>query len=289
MQFLIPIPLLVILIEFTASRLILDATAKTILRICEMQDLTANLILPESERNNLNFLDGIGEIIEIASENPKCPFRVEFLSEKRVEKAKHRRFTIFIVKNFENFSEIFIKMSKNLNFKKFFLILLLNGNEAEAKNVLKMVWKFKMFNVDVIYEINENLIAIATFEPFHDESCDHIRFFLIDKFENGKFVKNSKKFFPEKLKNLQSCPLRVATSLDASPCVYGEKLKDGGLVPSGSDVEVINALSQVLNFKINFTLTKTQGFLDEDGTAEGTKFCYYSLKIHVHLQAHSNI
>mgnify|MGYP003513160290 FL=1 len=47
--------IIVIFIEFTTTRLIFDATAKAILKICEVQDLTANLILPVSEKNNLHF------------------------------------------------------------------------------------------------------------------------------------------------------------------------------------------------------------------------------------------
>lgn len=261
--------ILVIFIKFTNSRLILEATAKTILKICEKRDLTANLVLPQSEKNNLNFLDEINEIVEISSMNPKCPFRVEFKKSEGSEKMKYRRFNIFIVVSVKEFYTFFTKSSKNLNFKKFFLIILLNGSEVEAKEIMNTVWKFRMFNVDIIYSNNENLISIATFEPFHDESCEHTKFLLINQFKAGKFVKNSKDFFPEKFKNLQSCPLRVATSLDANPCVYGEKQGDGSLVPSGSDIEVLNALSEVLNFKINFTLTKTQGFLESDGTSEG--------------------
>lgn len=260
----------VIFIKFTATRLIFDATAKAILKICDNQDLTANLILPVSEKNNLDFLDGISEIIEMASVvDPKCPFRVEFLSNVSSQVSKSRRFYVIIVESSEEFFKILSITSKFLSFKKLYLIALLNGTKADAKNIFDSVWKFKMFNADIIYPSSDNLISIATFQPFHDESCEETKFLLIDQFKDGKFIKNSSNFFPEKLKNLQGCPIKIATSLDANPCVFGEKRGDGSVIPAGSDVSTLNALSEVLNFKINYTFTKTQGFLEDDGTAEG--------------------
>lgn len=96
-----------------------------------------------------------------------------------------------------------------------------------------------MFNADISYPSDkDNLISIATFQLFHDDSCEETKFLLIDQYKDGRFIKNSSNFFPEKLKNLQSS-IKVATSLDAKPCVFGEMHEDESVTPAGSDMSSI--------------------------------------------------
>jgi hypothetical protein len=104
--------------------------------------------------------------------------------------------------------------------------------------------------------------------PFNEHSCADTKPFVLNSYKNGTFNNNQISHYPEKLANLHNCTIRVATSLDADPCVHAVNSNEK-IVPHGSDISVIETLAEVLNFHIQYTFTNTQGYLNRDGSAEG--------------------
>lgn len=134
--------------------------------------------------------------------------------------------------------------------------------------MMRSMWKINIYNVNIIYAENPKEASVLTFFPFQKYNCANTQPVLISKFQNGKFP-SMVNFYPEKMNNLNNCSIKVATSLDASPCVEHKTSTDGQIYPAGSDISVLNGLSEALNFHIDYTFTKTQGYLDNNGRSDG--------------------
>lgn len=112
-------------------------------------------------------------------------------------------------------------------------------------------------------------ISVYTFLPFSSETCGNTKPFLINEFKDGKFTENVETLFTDKTSNLNGCEVRIATSDDSQPYVFSELLPNGSYHFYGRDVDLVNTLSEQLNFRINFTYVGEEGSLSEKGIAEG--------------------
>ena len=181
---------------------------------------------------------------------------------------RRRRRNIFIVENLENIDELLQKIQlKYFRFNGFFLIVFLDKID-KIEEVLKFFLNLKILNINVIHQDANGEILVETFMPFRENRCMSSIPILINKFINGKFINDI--FFPEKVKNLDSCPIRVSTSTNIEPYVVAKKLSDGSLSLGGVDIKVLMTLSDFLNFKINYTYFGKIGIFKDKETSTGT-------------------
>jgi Bacterial extracellular solute-binding proteins, family 3 len=111
---------------------------------------------------------------------------------------------------------------------------------------------------------------VQTFMPFNAQNCDDTTPITINKFKDGKFTNRIEHFFPKKLKKLHNCPVQVGVTILSEPFSIANKLPNGSYKFTGQDINLIETLSEKLNFKINYTYLKDVGFIDQNGTAGGS-------------------
>jgi hypothetical protein len=235
------------------------ATTNGIYTVCEHRDFVINIILPSSFKRNVELQHVLHEIVEEIAVRPVCLYHVKMVNELR--EGKHTmRLSVFLM-DAGDYREVLAKISpKFFNFRMYFIIILLNATEELIQTILDDLWKKFIFNVNIVHCCEHNEAVITTFLPFQGDRCSDTAPVKLNK---------SSDFFPDKMRNLHKCTINVATSLDADPCVYGVRDPNGSVVPAGSDVHVIETLSEVLNFQIKYNFTRTQGYLEVNGSAEG--------------------
>ena len=182
-------------------------------------------------------------------------FQVETI--ESVEKLKEKRENvIFMLENCENFDTINeILNNQNVHFGGLFLVVCKNIQVGQLNNFFEQVWKKFIPNVIVLTAV-ENRVALMTFIPFNSKRC-----FDFSPKESNWFFDNRWKrseFFPEKLRNFNNCPLRI-TTFEYASAVIVEKHENGSYKFSGTDIEILNGLSQALKFKIDLNFLPDYG------------------------------
>ena len=217
------------------------------------------------------FSDFSDELLKDMSSSSKAPIQLESsMKMSAIMKSRNEFLCLFIV-NFEGFLKIFSKVSsENFKFNKKILIVLLDGKIPEIEKIFRLLWEIQIFNVNVVFKKNNGDVSVETFMPFSDGKCRSSKPVIIDAFVNGKFVKNVKDFFPEKMKNLENCEITVAISTEAEPHIFVKTSLNGSLMLRGKDISLIRVLSEKLNFRINFTYVGELGFVLDNGTTEGS-------------------
>lgn len=129
---------------------------------------------------------------------------------------------------------------------------MIDGEITETMEIFGLLWNLQIFNVNVMFTSNGS-IMVKTFMPFNARKCHDTSSVLINEFRSGKFIRGLENFFPDKMKNLHSCPIRLATINDIEPFMFAERLTNGSFHLKGRDIDMLNALSVNLNFKIVYT------------------------------------
>lgn len=259
-------------------------------RVCKSRDVSANLIFPESQKNNYNFLDKLKNLVNNLLMDGRCRIRVDYKQKEKEEAMIYRRFFIVVINEIEEIFELLTKNTSTIfNFRKLLVLNIFNGNEESIKNISSIVWQRKFFNIILVYSKNNSTTSIATFLPFQNQSCHTATFKIINEFKDDEFLEPIDEFFPQKFRDLGNCPLRFAACLDAIPCSFVKTLKNGTKVPGGSDVEVVTALSKQLNFKINYIFRNTQGFIESNGKSDGNKIIFDLFKVYLPYRDLKNI
>jgi hypothetical protein len=178
--------------------------------------------------------------------------------------------SIFVVKNFNNFNEIYLKINpKSFKFSGLFLIVLVDGEIKEIEEIFMLLWKKQILNVIIMHEDEHGEILVKTFFPFNPKSCNDTKAVTINRFRNGNFENGLENFFPEKLKNLHHCKIGCSVVLDAKPSILSEKKTDGSLEIGGRDGNLAKGLANALNFSLNFKASQEFGFYYDNGSAKG--------------------
>jgi hypothetical protein len=174
-----------------------------------------------------------------------------------------------LIAEFSEFWEINQHMSRDqYRFNGHYLIVLLKGDISDAGEIFKVLWEFKIYNVNLIFDKNSTILSV-TFMPFNAENCNDTSPVVINEFKDGKFINGIENIFPAKMRNLHKCEVRVATSNDNSPYVIVKHNHKGVRLLSGRDISLMTTLSERLNFSINYTYVGIEGFLFENGSANG--------------------
>lgn len=182
---------------------------------------------------------------------------------------ERRKNSIIFIDSFESFGRLHeILNDQSFDFDGFYLIVCLDITAAEANAMFRRLWKKFIYNVGLLTLVNE-AVTLQTFIPFGKKKCFDTDTEVINVFDGDRWSTNA--FFPQKLKNFQQCPISV-TTFEYAPTVIVKKLYNGSIELVGSDIELLNGLSVVLNFKIELNFLPNfgdWGVLYENGTATG--------------------
>jgi hypothetical protein len=179
-----------------------------------------------------------------------------------------KRCPIIIIYSFEDFLEI-NQIITPKNFKPIgkFLIISLGGEFSGFEEIFKLLWQKQIYNVNIMFEDKSlGIILVKTFMPFSNGSCSNTKPVLINEFKDGKF--SSEDFYLEKMANLQKCRVNGAVT-NSSQIFSIINSKNPHETPKGKDVNIMESLSNTLNFKINFTFIGDIGYLYANGSAKG--------------------
>lgn len=246
-----------------------DAVAIVIMHMMMSFDVTTtNLIAPESVTSaDLNdFRDELLSKIFATGIIVRQDSTLEFISVP----GRRKRFTIILIATFGGFLQVIQKISpKYFWFNGHFLVVAVNGEFSKIEDMFKYLWMKQIYNANLIIGHDDGTVMVKTFIPFNVDNCNDTTPKTINSFKDGKFEKSVEKLYPKKMKNLLNCPIRVAISNNSKPLIFAEKLTNGEYELHGRDINLINTLSESLNFRINYTFIGDEGFFLENGTAEG--------------------
>jgi hypothetical protein len=231
---------------------------------------TANLIIPKVDSNFL-IKDFQQEFLSESFSSAKIVFRQEVAGKISLNVNRKKLRSIFVIETFEDFMEIYEKLilSKQFKFSGFFIIVMINGEIKEIEEIFSLLWQLQIFNVNAMFENENGEILVKTTLPFSRGNCNSTKPILINRFKNGKFENGIENFFPEKMKNLHGCEVKVTVSNESKPLVNVEYFDNGKFELSGQDIDLIKTISKSLNFKINRTFISGDGFFMENGFAKG--------------------
>lgn len=228
---------------------------------------TINLVTPESSKS-FRIKDFVCEMLRTSMESNLFALRLETVSKVKVLNRRRRFKNIFVIETFDDFVEISEKLTPEMykfsgqdshNF-----VIFINENVSKLPEIFKTFWQLRTNNVNAIHPDQNREALVKIFQPF-GKKCNDMTPVIISKGKNGTF--ENKNFFPEQLRNLQTCPIRVSIADDIDPFIFVDSNDKTKL--SGRDIEVIKTLSHALNFTLNFAYIGKEGFFMENGTAVG--------------------
>lgn len=222
---------------------------------------TVNLITSDSS-NNSQVQDFKNQLTAKSFTSSKAIIRQD--SSNNHVGGQVKKFSIFIVNDLKELQDVFTKISaKIFKFNGFYLIVIIGDEVVELQKIFELFWNLQIFNLNIIYESSSNVVEVKTFMPFGAKKCNDMTPILINQYKDGEFINGVKDFFPDKVKNLYKCPIRVAVFNKSEPSVFVKHSEKGDLEFSGSDINMVKALAQNLNFKINYTLIEFNAFYCE--------------------------
>lgn len=227
--------------------------------------------------NVISFNDSGDGILDIKSDllknelsSPKITFCLES-AVKLLNSGSRRNGNIIIAASYEELIKIFQPSSAlSFDFNGFFLIILTKNEISKLQEIFNYLWMLQIHNINIIFEHENQEVKVITFMPFTPGKCMDTSPVEINLFKHKRFTNGTIKFFPEKFENLQNCSIRVSTSNgDDAPYVIADRLSTGGYHLYGSDINLLNTLSEALRFKINYSFIGEAGYCFENGSAEG--------------------
>lgn len=233
--------------------------------------MTVNFIKGTADPKNIFLNDVIDEVSLGSSLLAKITFQIESINSFKYDSMQPKSSTIFLMETFQDFIETrSIITSKMFRLRSGnFLIVLLNGKIKEIEEIFREFWKLRVFNANVVFVEKSGIVVVQTFKLFSKDNCQDMNPITVNEFRNGNFVNDLKNIFPQKMKNLQNCPvtISIATDIETTKAVRNEPNGDYKL--SGLDIELINLLAESLNFRPNFTFIGPIGFFSDNKSAEG--------------------
>lgn len=226
---------------------------------------TINFIYAVRDLKDERFMDVSQELL--VNCKPNHFVRIDEGSKISTIAKRIKKNSIFILDTLTSFDMLKTHLiPSKFDFNGHFLFILSNGLINDIQQIFTYMWSKQIYNVDIIYEANSEII-LTTFLPFENpKSCGNTNPKIINKFKAGKFENDE--IFPSKVKNFNGCPLRVVTFEDEDAVM---RTNTGDL--HGYLAELLQTLAQKLNFtpQINFlTENFAYGVVFPNGTATGS-------------------
>lgn len=192
-------------------------------------------------------------------------FKVTIEEPKIIKNSPSKRGSpmVILIHSWKSFEQIREKLEfDNLRFRKFYLLVLVNGIFPEIERVVQSFWKFWINNINVLYENRNGSIGMFTFFPFANQSCgNETSLKLINTFNVATRTWSTKAFVPEKFRNLNLCSLKLAVQGASAPSVIIQSDKFFGF-----EVDIFNEIADEFNSTTSFEDFKTVGSIYENGT-----------------------
>lgn len=131
------------------------------------------------------------------------------------------------------------------------------------------MWSKSIINVNVIFEDYTN-IKLLTFMPFKRTACGDTNSVNHGNFFRGNFSMKDEKIFPDKLRNMFKCEVRLVT-FNRCPAACVE-MKGGTPTVKGFDISIIKVIQDAMNFKLKTTIligSEQWGNVYANGTMTG--------------------
>ena len=257
-------------VNFRADSSLIAAVEILIETIRVKGSKSISVILPDASNDPFKLNDLVAELLKKNQKKIEAKaFRVEATSKITIMESRRRSLNIFLIKSLAAFIKVSEKITDNrFRMKGYFVFLLLNGGFNGYHKIFEFMWSIKAYNVVVMFEDKNREVRVETFIPFNSKKCFDTSPVVVNKFINGSFIKDIQSIFPNDMKNLFNCPIRVATSNSSEPYVFVRKVNNDTINLSGRDIEFIESISKVMKFKINFMIVD-EGFFNENGTSKG--------------------
>lgn len=180
-------------------------------------------------------------VLDVIRDSDDLPFELDFFQsctcfrltslkkEKKVSETEKKIYNLIFLKSYRSFQDVLDNLSA-LNFDRsgYFSLIFFKANHEDVEKVLQLSWKHFMHNVNVIDAFGTHW---TTFEPFLDGK--------------SRVKTATEDFFPNKLRNLHSQPLRLPV-IDYWP---GVEFKNDSQV-TGIEGKILTQLAYNLNFTI---------------------------------------
>lgn len=220
---------------------------------------TVNIVLPKN--HDLSALDFKQELLSRELKDFGVIFYQDSADKISMNVKERKRFSIFVLRNFADFLEIYVKVTREIfAINGLYILMLIEGEISESEEIFKLLWKIQIINVIVMMEDESRKILVKSFKPFKKGTCNDTTAVTINEFIDGKFAVNDN-FFPDKMQNLRNCGIRVALSKNADPFVTIRKRKNKTYDITGEDINLLNTLAERLNFKVSYTFIGAEGYL----------------------------
>jgi ABC-type amino acid transport substrate-binding protein len=208
---------------------------------------TAN-ILTAVENSNDFYLNDFKQSL-MAKNKGFDIYRLDNHTHIRTIRFRLKTYNAILLDSFKSFTELYENIVPEVfNFRGYFLFVLIHGKIPEIQDIFAKMWDKKIINVNVIFE-EDKKVKLMTFTPFKKGYCRNtIPVHWGTYVGNGTFDIPFNQIFPDELKNLHGCKIKMA-AFERCPasCLQSGKF-------TGFDVEIVGAIEEALNFKLEFVI-----------------------------------
>lgn len=232
-------------IRSTKFDALIEAVRVMVRRALHQRYQMIHIMSAVSDERHVNYQDLMTKFLRMAHES--YANRLDTLRNQSKFLFRLRQNSVIFLDKIENFRLYLPGLQPDkYRFSGNFLIILVNGFIGEIEEIFIAMWHKNIYNVYVVYE-EANEVPLITFLPFENASrCGDTSAQVITYYRNGKFD-NESILFPQKLRNLNQCPIRSATYLDPG-CFMRRTLKDGTVEMYGYRYEFMSAIAKSLNY-----------------------------------------
>lgn len=215
-------------------------------------------------------IESLQSALPVASSSSSIVVQIESFNHIK-ELPERRRHAIFFIASFASFTSFHEAMTDKLfDFGGLYLIVCSGMTTNHVNAVFRLLWQKFIYNVGILMTVDD-AVTLQTFFPFNHQKCFDMTAKTINVFNSTTFKWTSYSFFPRKLTSLYNCPIKV-TTFEYEPAIIVKKFENGSFELHGSDMELLNGLAKVLNFRIDLIFLPNfgdWGVLYENGTATG--------------------
>lgn len=233
-----------------------NAIVNIITDICGNSDkITSSIIFETNCLNNFTFMDTVNSIVHESSQSQNVSLRIEMENlHHNTAIYDYKKCNIIMISLCSNFMKIYDAILDTRNISMHhdspLVIVLMDFHEShKISEIFSILWHANVYNVNVL----QNDMTVVTYFPFQRHYCSDTTPVIINRFFNGQFVNSTLDFFPNKFKDLQHCPINIATANDAQPYIFVKQRANGSYSIRGRDMTLLKTLAGALNFHINFT------------------------------------
>jgi hypothetical protein len=232
---------------------------------------TINLIVPETSEKLNELQDFKSELLSknFLTRTHHVVVRQDTANHIATIPGRRKRCSIFIVASDGDFRDIYGKITANIfTLHGTFLIVFVDDHDPDLKAIFTLLWNLQIHNVAIIYQNAIGKVLFDTFLPFNQLKCNDTTPITVNEWANGKFINGVENLYPDKMRNLQGCPIRLSVSNRSEPYIFVKSLENGTFTFRGRDIKLIDALSKTLNFEISYSYVGNRGYLVEQGVSQ---------------------